>query len=68
MTPRPTVTVRRSIARDEALIELTWADGRGCLVSCFTDSNGDPRVNIYRADAGLVVDVSAPARVVDFDA
>jgi hypothetical protein len=55
---RPTVTVAcvadRGHAAGERVIEITFPDGKGCLVSL--QSGGDKHtLEIYRADAGICV-------------
>lgn len=58
---RPSITspcvADRGHLRGERIAEITWPDGRGCLVSISTSPDGKAEITIYRADLGLVVRV-----------
>lgn len=42
----------------ERIAEITFPDGKGCLVQLITRSDGTDSISVYRADKGIEVSVS----------
>lgn len=59
MRRRPAAITRcvadRYHARGERIVELSWPDGTGCLLSLRVLADGRPILDIYRADPKLLV-------------
>lgn len=67
MSKKPKVTTRCPANADtgprERIIEVSFADGTGCLISFTTWPNGKHSIEVYRADSGIEVIDRVPRKV-----
>lgn len=63
---RPTINATcvadKASAPRERIAEVSFADGKGCLISCRTLADGAHVIEVYRCDEGITVVAPTPKK------